>query len=55
MVIMQTQKEIDDLIDRCYHNIDIIGTKFPGMSYEDGIIAAFEWIIGLRGTDPLED
>jgi len=31
------------------------GGKFNGMSYEDGVIAALEWVLGEANETPMED
>ena len=30
------------------------GSRFPSLSYEDGVLAAIKWVLG-RGPNPLED
>ena len=30
-------------------------TKFPGMTYEEGIEAALAWVMGDRDEHPMED
>lgn len=29
------------------------GSKFPGMTYEDGVQAALDWVLGNSDVDPL--
>ena len=49
---MRTQNEIDELrADACEQMNE--GSKFPGMSYEDGIIAVIDWLDGQE--NPMED
>lgn len=31
------------------------GSKWPGMSYENGVAAALRWVTGNDDTNPLED
>ena len=31
------------------------GTRYPGMSYEEGVRDALEWIVGDRDEAPLAD
>ncbi len=49
---MRTSKEIlamlDQAVDRSNQK-----TKFPGMTYEEGVRAALEWVDG--DDDPLEE
>lgn len=30
-------------------------SAFPGMTYEQGVIAALEWVLGENDTKPMED
>ena len=30
------------------------GSKYPGMSYEDGILAMLSWLTGESDDDPME-
>lgn len=30
-------------------------SKFPGMTYEEGVSAALDWVIGLEDMNPLAD
>lgn len=47
-----TQKEIDDTLDLCGESRDN-GSKYPGMTYEDGVDAAIRWMQGDQ-ENPLE-
>jgi hypothetical protein len=49
-----TESEIDDVLNQCMETADNGGSKFPGMSYEQGVQAALEWMRG-DGTNPLDD
>ena len=51
----RTEREIDDSINTAYELKDEVGSKWPGMSYEDGVIAALEWIKGDRDEAPFEE
>lgn len=48
-----TQREIDDVLGRCCDAMDN-GSKFPGMTYEEGIEAAIYWMRG-NGPNPMDD
>lgn len=48
------KERICNIIDECNDYIDDGGSKFPGMSYEEGVVAALEWALG-DGPDPMED
>ena len=40
------KERICNIIDECNDYIDDGGSKFPGMSYEEGVVAALEWALG---------
>lgn len=44
--IIRTQGEIESLYDETQKIMDSEGSKFPGMSYEEGIIATLNWLSG---------
>ena len=50
----KTQEDISDLVAACFEALEN-GSKFPGMSYEEGILAAIEWLEGDMEGDPLDD
>lgn len=45
-----TEAQINDLIGEL---IDEPGPRFPGMTYEQGVRAALDWVLGDEGS-PLE-
>ena len=47
-------KSKDEIYDQIYEAKDNNG-KFKGMSYEDGVIAALEWVLGEEEETPMED
>lgn len=47
-----TQDEINDVLDWCME-AEETGTNYSGMTYEQGVQAALEWIEG-RGSNPKE-
>lgn len=50
----RTRDEIDDLLQQCAEAIDAGRSKYFGMSYEQGIEAAIQWLTE-GGEHPLED
>ncbi len=42
----RTQRQIDDLLNRCLESEETGESAYPGMSYEQGIKAAIEWLDG---------
>ncbi len=51
----RTQKEIDRVLNWAMEADDHGRSKFPGMSYEQGVISALHWMIGLIDEAPDED
>jgi len=51
---MRTQKEIEELVGQIIDRADK-GSKFPGMSYEEGVQAACEWIMEESDDHPMAD
>lgn len=45
-----SEKEIRDQLD-----IALDSNKFKGMSYEDGVVYALEWVLGIRQSKPMDD
>jgi len=51
----RTPKAIDDLLNQCAEAEDRGKTKYPGMTYEQGIRYALEWLFDEEMGHPLED
>lgn len=51
---VRTRKEIDDLLNRCVESEETGESKCFGMTYEQGIKAAIEWLYE-DGDHPLDD
>lgn len=54
MRIVREQKKIDDLLDKCAEMFDEGGSKFPGMTYEQGLSAMYSWLVGEADDDIYE-
>jgi hypothetical protein len=54
MAITRTKDEIYDQIDRANEGVNN-GTKYAGMSFEEGVKQALEWVIGDSEDKPMED
>lgn len=52
---MRQQSEIDDVIGRATEGMEEGGSRFPGMSYEEGVLAALDWVTGNADDDPMEE
>ena len=42
--IYRTEEEIDDLLNDVTEQQDAGSSKYPGMTYEEGIAAAIDWL-----------
>ena len=49
-----TQDQIDDVLNKCAEQADEGGSRWPGMSYEEGVAEAIRWMQG-DGPNPMED
>lgn len=54
MQTVRTAQEVDEVYEAA-RNTQSIGTKFSGMTYEEGIIATIEWLKGESFDNPMED
>ena len=52
---MKTEKEIEELYEKARDSVENFTTKFPGMTYEEGIRAAINWILEIREECPMEE
>lgn len=53
--IERSNAEINNLIGQCAEQSGKGGSRFPGMTYEDGIRAAIDWITGDVDDAPLPE
>ncbi len=51
----KTDNQIEDQLDKARQWDMNSQTDVPGMSYEQGVIAAFEWILGETESLPIEN
>lgn len=47
--------QIDDVLNATVEQIDEGGSKFPGMSYEDGVQNGIMWVLGQNTSNPMDD
>ncbi len=52
--IKRTDEKISEQMNRAADAVDQ-GTKVPGMTYEQGVDAAFHWLFGDWDDQPIED
>ena len=48
----RTKQEIDDVLNQAAEQQDEGGSRFPGMTYEDGLANALRWVIGDDDDNP---
>lgn len=49
-----TEREIDDVLNKCT-DMEMQGeTAVPGMTYEQGVKAGIEWVAGFTNDNPLD-
>jgi hypothetical protein len=52
---VRSQEEVNEQIDRASDNINKGISKYPGMTYEEGIRAAIDWMSGESDELPMDD
>lgn len=55
MRIAPPKEDIDEVLNQCSDAADSGRSKFPGMSYEQGVEAAIRWLIGDDDSNPMDD
>lgn len=51
--LVRTSEEIDGLLNQCSEGFDN-GSRYPGMTYEDGIRDAIRWLTDTDEPGPLD-
>lgn len=53
---MSTRPE-HDVIDQLNQAVEGVarGSRWPALSYEEGVMATLSWVLGLRDEKPMED
>ncbi len=55
-LIKRTDAEIDDQLGKLDEDATAGGaSKWPGMTYEQGVMAMFDWLTGATDELPVED
>lgn len=52
---MRSQREIDEQLNLAADQTMEGSTKFPSMTYEDGVEYALRWVTGQSNDAPMED
>jgi hypothetical protein len=55
MKLVRTDEAIDDQIGELFAMIDQGKSRYPGMTYEEGAIAMYDWLCGNLEDKPMED
>lgn len=55
VIVERSQEEVDEQLNLAMEAVDRGRSKWPGMSYEDGVRAALNWMTGDDETPPMED
>lgn len=53
--IKRTTAEIDDTLNRAMEAEDDGRSNRPGMTFEQGVSAAIQWITGQHNENPMDD
>lgn len=51
---MRSDKEINEVLEKCFE-AEENGSAYSGMSYEDGVKAAIDWMSGYTDEKPFDD
>ena len=51
--IVREQEEIDEVLDAARE--EFVDSRLSGLTYEDGIIRFYEWLVGLTDVNPMDD
>ena len=51
---MPSHELIDKVLERCIDSNNV-GSQYPGMTYEQGVLAGIEWVLGHIDEIPFED
>lgn len=52
---IRPEKQIDEAINKCMEQEEKGGSKWPGMTYEQGVSEALRWMTGATDDNPMED
>ena len=53
-MIIRTEEEINDVLNKAVEGVDG-GSKWPGMSYEQGVQETIDWLTGNSDHNPMEE
>lgn len=55
MGVTPTDDEIEEQLEAAYEQREAGGTRWPAMTFEEGVIAAIEWMAGDTEDAPMDD
>jgi hypothetical protein len=53
--VKRSDEEIDELINKCHEQANKGRSKYPGMSFEEGVREALDWVFGDQEENPLAE
>ena len=53
--VAKTPDEIDEVLNECVEAEGKGHSRYPGMTYEEGVRAGIEWALGLADEPPFDD
>jgi hypothetical protein len=53
--VTRTEDEVNEQVNAASEAMDTNGSRWPGMSYEQGVDAALRWVMGWSDDKPMED
>ncbi len=53
-MVIRSKEEIDEVMNKAYEQMEN-GSKWSGMSFEEGVRAAIDWMLGNTDDNPMED
>lgn len=52
--LVQSDTEIDDVLNTCADAEDEGKSQYPGMTYEQGVRVGIEWLLGMTDEAPFD-
>lgn len=53
MIVRRTREEIEKVLGEAGETQ--LSSRWPGMSYEQGVVATIDWLLGDEENSPMED
>lgn len=53
--VVRSTEEVDDTLNKAQEQEDEGGSAWPGMTYEQGVVAAIMWLTGVSSEDPMAE